>query len=158
MVSAHFSELLNSRINLHETLSESDIQLLKELTTALEQNPSKENFVQLSARIPKDRMDIGAIMTYYYGALNQLEQYPLVLKSLQKYDARLMDFSSEDLQLLEEVLGTVNFNEEESRESLQSAIALIPKEREDLQAMIYMLYWSQLFDGSLLFFPKKEWV
>ncbi len=157
ITSDSFSKLLNRRIDLHEKLSESDIQLIKELITSLEQNPSKENLVQLSSRIPKDRMDIGAIITYHYGAINHLElQYPLILESLQKYDDRLMDFSNDDIQLLEQILETISLNEEESRESLQKAISLIPEGREDLQAMIYILYWSKLFGGMLMFLPKKK--
>lgn len=151
------SKILDRRIDLHKQLSESDIETIKQLITSIQQNPSKDNFVQISTKIPKDRMDIGAVVTHFYGQLNQMEQeYPLILESLQKYDARLMDFSEKDIQLLEQILNKLSLHEQGSRENLKQAVQLIPKDREDLQAIIYILYWSKLFDGVLMFFPKKK--
>lgn len=151
--------LFNKRIDLHEKLSVNDKTLVVNIINDLQQDHSTENFIRLSVQIPMDRMDIGAIITYAYGYLNKTEQpYPLVLESLREYDSRLKHFSNADIALLQQALSCLSSqNEADSWDALQQASQQIPGEREDLKAMVYMLYWSQLFDGSLMFFPKKKW-
>lgn len=86
-------------------ITEEDIPFLEEAKDSLTKDYSIENFEKISMQIPKNRLDIGWILSFIYAQLNLLNtRDPIVIRSLRHYHPNFKNLSAHDVETLEQVL------------------------------------------------------
>lgn len=131
-----------------------DFPLIENLRDQLIEDCSMGNFIKVSEQIPKNRLDIGRMMSFIYTQLNRLDMiHAIIIRSLCHYHPDFVDLSEQDIVALENVLTFFKQNDD-STEVLLQGINMVNKERQDLRNTVMLLFYSVMFDGTSFIFSR----